>query len=80
MYSSTLLLHSWLRWVVILRGSSRSSAPPPAHRAASRGRRPTIARASGSCIALDIQFLLGLLLYFFLSPFTPRRCTISAPR
>jgi hypothetical protein len=31
-------------------------------------------------IALDIQMLLGLLLYLVLSPFTTEACATSAPR
>ena len=68
MYTLALLLHSWLRWGALVAGllavfslmSSRSAA-------------------SGSSadrwgmffmIALDLQLLLGLLLYFFISPNT----------
>ena len=70
MYSLALVLHSWLRWVVLvlalvaagrgvagnLKGRAWTSADP-------RVRLFTT-------IALDIQLLLGLALYFFLSPST----------
>jgi hypothetical protein len=70
MYSSILLLHSWLRWIVIIAGllafaravsgaSGRKSWTPADDRA-----------GFWFSTALDVQFVLGLLLYFFLSPFT----------
>jgi hypothetical protein len=65
MYAAFLLLHSWIRWVALAAGllatvsAARgvSSANPAADR---WGRVLTI--------ALDVQFLLGLLLYFAVSP------------
>lgn len=64
MYSATLLVHSWLRWAVVLAGlsavlssSRRSSAP-----ASKAGMWFTI--------LLDVQFLVGLSLYLFISPNT----------
>lgn len=70
MYSGTLLLHSWLRWVVLITGvlvvlraisgvSGRRLWTPADDRA-----------ALWFTIALDVQLLVGLLLYFVLSPFT----------
>jgi hypothetical protein len=70
MYSGTLLLHSWLRWVVLITGVL------VVLRAISgvSGRRlwtPADDRAAWwFTIALDVQLLVGLLLYFVLSPFT----------
>jgi hypothetical protein len=70
MYSSILLLHSWLRWIVIIAGLLAFA------RAASgaSGRKswtPADDRAGfWFSTALDVQFVLGLVLYFFLSPFT----------
>ena len=68
MYGLVLDVHSWLRWAVIIAGLwtlLRAWLP---------GRRPWTAADDRSVrlfiIALDIQFLLGLLLYFALSPFT----------
>lgn len=69
-YAVILTIHSWLRWVVILTGivafvraaSGASSSKP---------WTPTDDRAGfWFSIALDVQFLLGLVLYVFLSPFT----------
>ena len=70
MYSAILVIHSWLRWVVliagliaIVRGFSGWSGV--------KSWRPSDDRAGFWFITtLDIQLLLGLWLYFFLSPFT----------
>jgi len=70
MYTTVLLLHSWLRWVVILTGliavlrgfsgwnGSRPWTPTDQRWGLWFGR------------ALDVQMLLGLALYFLLSPIT----------
>lgn len=70
MYSGTLLVHSWLRWAVVITGVLvvlRAIA-------GASGRRlwtPADDRAAlWFTIALDLQLLVGLLLYFVLSPFT----------
>ena len=71
MYSGTLLVHSWLRWAVIIAGVIALA------RAISgiSGRKrwtPADDRAGyWFTMSLDIQVLLGLILYLFLSPFTP---------
>lgn len=65
MYSAVLLLHSWVRWLVLLAGlvallrSVGGSKPWTA-----ADDRATLIFT----IALDVQLLLGLLLYFALSP------------
>jgi len=68
MYSILLLIHSWLRWAVLAAGLLACL------RGLTRGRQPwTLAdeRAGFWFITtLDIQFLLGVLLYFVFSPFT----------
>ena len=68
MYGFVLNVHSWMRWVVI------ATCLWSLLRAATAGGRPwTPADARASRIfvmALDVQVLLGLLLYVFLSPFT----------
>ena len=68
MYSLVLNVHSWMRWVVI------ATCLWTILRAAMAGGRPwTPADARASrlfMITLDIQVLLGLLLYGVLSPFT----------
>ena len=69
MYPAVLTLHSWLRWVALVLGAAATvnafrhradPAQPP------RGRRWD----TFFMLALDLQVLFGLLLYFGLSPFT----------
>ena len=60
-YTTILIVHSWLRWAVLAAGLA----------AAFRGG--TDRNDTGGkwfTILLDVQFLLGLLLYFVLSPIT----------
>ena len=68
MYGIVLNVHSWLRWVVLivmLWTILRAVLPGP------RAWTPADDRSLRlSVISLDVQFLLGLLLYFVLSPFT----------
>lgn len=65
MYSAVLLLHSWVRWLVLLAGVIALLRAV----AAGRGWTPGDDRATLLyTVALDVQFLLGLLLYVFLSP------------
>ncbi len=69
-YASVLLLHSWLRWVVVALGVAVSV----------RALRGWIGRGGWSkadewlsrlfVIGLDLQVLVGLGLYLFLSPIT----------
>ena len=67
-YAIVLTVHSWMRWAVLLAGIVVVG------RALTSGGRPwtpTDERAGRLFgISLDIQFLLGALLYFVLSPFT----------
>jgi hypothetical protein len=60
MYTAVLLMHSWLRWVVII----------AALLVFVRGARAANSTTRLFSITLDIQLLLGLLLYFALSPLT----------
>jgi hypothetical protein len=67
MYELVLTLHSWIRWVAILAGiiatlTVLTSTP----RSASADRSETWGLIL--MIALDLQLLLGLLLYLALSP------------
>ena len=67
MYSATLLIHSLLRWVVLAAGLAAAGRGI----AGWGGRAWTPSDAKMGLffiIALDLQFLLGLLLYVFLSP------------
>jgi hypothetical protein len=70
LYAATLLVHSYLRWVVILAGLIAV-----ARAASGASRRAPWTPADDKAgfwfvTAVDAQFLLGILLYGFLSPFT----------
>src|SRR5262245_18293497 len=68
MYSGVLLLHSWVRWVALVAVVGTVLAAMRIQHPADRARADRwslIAMAT-----LDLQMLLGLLLYFALSPFT----------
>jgi hypothetical protein len=70
MYSLALILHSWLRWVVLallVAATLRAIGGRRARRAWTAGDRRANMLAT---VSLDVQMLLGLLLYWFLSPFT----------
>ena len=68
MYTLALAIHSWLRWVALV-----AAVGAIATTAADRSTTIRTGRADmwglGLMIALDIQMLLGLLLYLVLSPF-----------
>ena len=69
MYSAGLLVHSWLRWAVILLGIVAVL------RALGALRSPRWTPAADRAgllftIAFDVQFLVGLVLYVALSPLT----------
>ncbi|QNH63496.1 hypothetical protein [Hymenobacter sediminicola] len=69
MYSTVLLLHSWTRWLVLVFGLIAL------FRAFSgwQGRKPFVGADNGMGAAfvgsMHLQLLLGLILYFGLSPF-----------
>jgi hypothetical protein len=70
MYNVTLLAHSWLRWAVILAGLV---AVGRAIAGASGRREWTRADERAGMwfvMLLDLQLLIGLILYFALSPIT----------
>lgn len=70
MYTITLLAHSWLRWAVLVAGLfavGRAIAGAAGRRSWSRADE----RAGFWFVTLlDLQMLLGLVLYFILSPIT----------
>ena len=66
MYTTVLTIHSWIRWIALVAGVGATMA-------AMRGKvegATSLADRWGlfAMMALDIQMLLGLLLYFVLSP------------
>ena len=71
-YAFVLLVHSWLRWAILVAGGVvvvRSAT------GLARGLPwgPQDRRAGVALLScLDAQVLLGLVLYFFLSPVTPK--------
>lgn len=68
MYETLLLVHSWLRWVVVLAGlaalflSGRKALSQAAFTSTDKGLGTIFT------IAMDVQLLLGLGLYFGVSP------------
>ena len=74
MYDIVLLLHSWLRWAVILTGIlavASALMPGPSSRPDVSGvEDPADKWGLAFMISLDLQLLLGLLLYLVLSPVT----------
>ncbi len=68
MYSLLLVLHSWIRWGVIIAGVLAVLtlfSPKPQSGESSSDRW-----GFWFIMALDLQFLLGILLYLFISPIT----------
>lgn len=70
MYPATLLVHSWVRWAVVIAGVLALVRAI----AGASARRPWTAADDRAglwfTIALDVQILIGLYLYVVLSPFT----------
>jgi hypothetical protein len=69
MYDFVLTLHSWIRWIALLAGLLATAS------LLGRRRGETASDRSATwglffMIALDVQMLLGLVLYFVLSPNT----------
>jgi hypothetical protein len=64
MYSATLVIHSWLRWAAILAGIAALLTISP-RRGATGGKA-----GLWFTILLDVQLLVGLALYLFISPNT----------
>jgi hypothetical protein len=60
LYTTFLIVHSWLRWLVLIAGVA----------AVARGGSRNDSSGRLFVTFLDIQMLLGLLLYFWLSPLT----------
>src|SRR4051794_1622087 len=66
MYTTVLLVHSWLRWVALIAGVGATLTAMIDRGNGSRAERWGLALM----MSLDLQMLIGLLLYFALSPFT----------
>jgi hypothetical protein len=70
MYSAALVLHSWLRWIVLLAGLLAFVSAVAGVFRKTPWRRTDDRMGFWFILTLDIQILLGLLLYFALSPLT----------
>lgn len=70
MYSATLVIHSLLRWLVLAAGAIAVGRAYSGSR--SGRRRDSLDSLAGLwfIVALDLQLVLGLLLYAWLSPVT----------
>ncbi len=62
MYSIVLLLHSWIRWIALLGAVGTTLG------AVMRRERTAEGWSLVAMIGLDLQLLLGVLLYFVVSP------------
>jgi hypothetical protein len=65
MYFTVLMVHSWLRWAALLLGVMATLDAAPASNPRPRGSWDSLLM-----LTIDCQVLLGLLLYFGLSPLT----------
>jgi hypothetical protein len=68
-YLVVLTIHSWLRWAALVLGMA-ATLSAFRHRADEAEPRPGRRWDTFFMLALDLQFLFGLLLYFGLSPLT----------
>jgi hypothetical protein len=69
MYTFVLLLHSWLRWVALVAGVA-ATVTSYSDRSTTTGQGRADMWGLVLMAVLDLQMLLGLLLYLVLSPFT----------
>jgi hypothetical protein len=70
MYAAALILHSWLRWIVVLTGLI-AFARAASGASGTKSWTPADDKAGfWFTMALDVQILIGLVLYLFLSPLT----------
>jgi hypothetical protein len=70
-YTMVLLVHSWLRWLVVALGIAvlaRMFATGDANRTEPHGAPPALRLHRAFIAAVDLQFLLGLSLYLVFSP------------
>ncbi len=70
MYGTVLLLHSLLRWLVLLTGLLAAARGISGWRSRRPWTLPDERAGFWFIMTLDLQFLLGLLLYGVLSPIT----------
>lgn len=70
MYTALLFLHSWIRWLVILSGLAVLGGAVAGVTTRRAWLRVDDVRIALFTRSLDVQFLIGLILYAFLSPVT----------
>jgi hypothetical protein len=70
MYNAALATHSWLRWAVLLLGVLAVGRALAGHIGGKPWTRTDDRTGRFFTTALDVQMLLGVLLYFALSPIT----------
>ena len=70
MYGTVLLIHSLIRWLVVLTGLLASVRAISGWRSRRPWTLPDERAGFWFILSLDLQFLLGLLLYGLLSPIT----------
>ncbi|HVP69444.1 MAG TPA: hypothetical protein VMT17_19505 [Anaeromyxobacteraceae bacterium] len=71
MYSIVLALHSLVRWAVVAGALSAAAVSATAWLSGRSATRASRVSGVAFVAAADAQVLLGLLLYFFFSPFAP---------
>jgi hypothetical protein len=70
MYSAMLLIHSWLRWAVLVAGVIAAARGLAGWSGRNRWSPADDRAGLVFVLLLDVQLVLGLLLYFALSPIT----------
>jgi hypothetical protein len=70
MYSAFLLIHSWVRWAVLLAGLFAVIKGIGGWSGVKAWTRADDRAGFWFTMTLDLQMLVGLILYIFLSPFT----------
>jgi hypothetical protein len=70
MYTALLIVHSWLRWAVILSGLAVLGASATGMTRRRAWQRGDDLRVRVFTTSLDVQFLIGIVLYGLLSPVT----------
>lgn len=70
MYEPLVILHSWLRWAVLVAGLVAVARAVGGARSARPWSTGDDAAGRWFVITLDVQLLIGLILYVFLSPLT----------
>ena len=68
MYEPILIAHSWLRWIILLLVALVVVSAAARRGPGASGKTPAERFSIFAIMAIDIQLLLGLVLYIFLTP------------